>query len=68
MHYNSIQAEDLIRLHYACHASLVDPNTAKTFRSAEVRKSLVSTAKIIQKVANASCIPNTQFKVNVAEC
>lgn len=59
----SVQAEDMLQLFYAAHASLVDSNTEKTMRSAQVRKALVNVAKNVQRVANASCVPESQLEV-----
>ena len=59
----------MIQLHYVSHVSLVDPGTEKIFRSSEVRKSLINVAKNVQRVANASCVPESQLEVPTnSEC
>jgi hypothetical protein len=54
----------MIRLHYAGHASLVDPSTERAIRSPPVRRALVNVAKNVQRVANASCVPESQLEVS----
>ncbi len=55
--------DELLDKHYDLFNSLVDPNTEKAFKSASVKKATINVAKSIQRVANASCVPQSSVEV-----